>query len=166
MIPNYSQPLRTNNYPPYCNLFDFEREHCFPHAMRNLSQRFRKLTNNFIPMIFVRLFRDPQPFLVSNIARVKSNFEPYLLLSPLTPLDDENEKQVFKNESSLPCLSSKINDHNQSCSTLDTFTETPPHFNFDDYQLVDQSPQQISKIQPENNSNSSIINQTTGSYSN
>ena len=94
-------------------------------------------------MFLLLVPNDVQPLFGLNQGRVKSRFEPYLHLTPVTPLVDEKEidQRIFPNECSLPCLSSKIHDQNQSCSTLDTFTETPPHFDFDDYQL-DQSPQQ------------------------
>ena len=149
LVPKYCQPVPISSYPPYCNLFDFEKGHAFRQTFPNPSQRFRRSTDDVDPMIFIGMFfLDPQPLLGSIKERIRSIFEPYSLLAPLSPLMDEKgmENRIFNNECSLPCLSSKINDHNQSCSTLDTFTETPPHFDFDDYRL-DPSPQQtIEKV--------------------
>jgi hypothetical protein len=63
--------------------------------------------------------------------------EPYLLLTPLTPTDNQkqDEKTNFDDVNLLPCLSSKSVDNHEICSTPNTFIETPLNFEFDDYIL-------------------------------
>ena len=85
---------------------------------------------NFNSIEFLGVFLEP-----TTKGRVKPALEPYFLLTP--PSD---EKKIINNDNSLPCLSSKINDHNRSSSTLNTFLETSPHFDFDDYRLDRSSP--------------------------
>ena len=126
---------------------------------------------NFTSIEFLEVLLDP-----TSKGRVKLTLESYFLLTP--PGD---EKKIIHNDNSLPCLSSKINDHNRSSSTLNTFLETPPHFDFDDYRLDRSSPvidqvefesqifDQRSSIQifkdiRTNNDSNSIVNHQISTY--
>ena len=52
----------------------------------------------------------------------------------MTPPDDQkhDEKGNCADENLLPCLSAKWNDHLDTCSTPNTFLETPSNCDFDD----------------------------------
>jgi len=80
-------------------------------------------------------FLVPQKFFVPNKQNSESNFESYLLLTPLTPTDNQKEdKKLNLNDLNLfPSSSSKSFDNDEICSTPKTFIETPPNFHFDDY---------------------------------
>ena len=108
--------------------FVTENFHSFRNPKALVIHDLVRLYWNFTSIEFLEVLLDP----TSN-GRVKLSLEPYFLLTP--PGD---EKKIIN---SLPCLSSEINDHNRSSSTLNTFLETPPHFDFDDYRLDRSSPE-------------------------
>ncbi len=93
-------------------------------------------TMNWIEILLYFLLV-PQEFFVPNKRKIESRFEPYLLLTPLTPSDNPkmNENPNCNDLNSLACLSSKCVDNHSTCSTPNTFLETPPNFDFDDYHL-------------------------------
>ncbi len=64
-----------------------------------------------------------------NKQRIKRDLEPYLLLTPVTPTDHSKQNERIN---LLSGLSPKLIDHNETCSSLNTFLDTPSNDDLDD----------------------------------
>lgn len=98
-------------------------------------------------------FRFDEEHSSNSRGRIRPDLEPYFLLTP-----SSDEKRRITNETNFP---SNINDHNRSSSTLNTYLETPPHFDFDDYQFS----MGMYKDIPTNNDFDPIVESQLSSYS-
>jgi hypothetical protein len=88
-------------------------------------------------IILLYFFLDSQRIFPLNRGKNDPIYEPYFLLPPLKRFDYEkpNEKMNFQPMDRLPHVSSTLNNDRESCSTPNTFMETPHNFSIDDYRL-------------------------------
>jgi hypothetical protein len=88
-------------------------------------------------IILLYFFLESQRLLPLNRGKNDPIYEPYFLLPPLRRFDYEkqNEKMNFQPMDRLPHVSSTLNNDRESCSTPNTFMETPHNFSIDDYRL-------------------------------
>ena len=90
-----------------------------------------------IPYYFFLLLLVPQELFTSNERRIECAFRPYLLLTPPTSIDHQkrNEKINVQSMDLLSRVPSISVGNHEIYSTPNTFVDTPPNFDFDDYRL-------------------------------